>query len=342
MSQYAHLSTPDPEFLELVSKLPGSIPAPGPIDVASQRQAMRAIVVPRIMETLRPDLPAESSYDILDRNIVVDGGEILVRCIRPVPREHEGKEFPILVWFHGGGWISGELDIDDFALRILSVEFRISVVNVDYRLAPEHRFPTALDDCYAALKWTVNNAAEIAGSPTKGFLVGGASSGAHCAAVIAHRTRGDPFFNSFPLTGHILQLPSTSPRACSSRCLMLCRFVADLLSMDQNKDAPFLSKANIEFFCECLQVMPANSEFSPLLLSHENLAPAYIQVTGLDPLRDEGLLYERLLRESGVKTKLDIYPGVPHAFHRSFPELSASRKWEADFRAGLSWLLSGP
>ncbi|KAJ7710494.1 hypothetical protein B0H17DRAFT_1027141 [Mycena rosella] len=85
MSQYSHLSTPDLEFLELV-----------------QRQAMSAIVVRRIMETLRPDLPTESSYDILERNIAVDGGEILVRCIRPVPREHEGKEFPILVWFHGG------------------------------------------------------------------------------------------------------------------------------------------------------------------------------------------------------------------------------------------------
>ncbi|KAJ7495200.1 hypothetical protein FB451DRAFT_1020178, partial [Mycena latifolia] len=74
---------------------------------------------------------------------------------------------------------------------------------------------------------------------------------------------------------------------------------------------------------------------------HAGVAPAHRQVAGLDPLRDEGLLYERVLRESGVKPKLDIYLGVPHAFYAAFPQLSASRKWDKDFRARLAWLLVG-
>ncbi|KAJ7710493.1 Alpha/Beta hydrolase protein [Mycena rosella] len=331
MSQYSHLSTPDPEFLEVASKLPPPATA-GPLDVASQRHLMTTMVVPRILQTFRPLLPAESSYRIRNLDIPVDDGTIAIRCVQPIARDDEDS-FPLLVWFHGGGWVSGDLDIDDFHLRIISVELRISIVNVDYRLAPEHPFPTGLNDCYAALKWTAANAAELSGAPAKGFLIGGASAGAHYAAILGHRARDDLFFTSTPLTGQILQIPAVIHIAAYPE-----RFKADLLSMEQNKDAPILNKADGEFFWNCLQAAPSDPEASPLILLHEGISPAYIQVAGLDPLRDEGLLYERLLRESGVKTKLDVYPGVPHGFH-GLP-LAASKKWEADFRAGLGWLLS--
>ncbi|KAJ7688074.1 alpha/beta hydrolase fold-domain-containing protein, partial [Mycena rosella] len=199
------------------------------------------------------------------------------------------------------------------------------------RLAPEHPFPTGLNDCYAALKWTAANAAELSGAPAKGFLIGGASAGAHYAAILGQRPRDDLFFTSTELTGQILQIPAVVHTAAYPE-----RFKADLLSMEQSKDAPILNKADGEFFWS--ESAPSDPEASPLILLHEGLSPAYIQVAGFDPLRNEGLLYERLLRESGVKTKLDVYPGVPHGFH-GLP-LAASKKWEADFRAGLGWLLS--
>ncbi|KAJ7803887.1 alpha/beta hydrolase fold-domain-containing protein [Mycena olivaceomarginata] len=270
------------------------------------------------METHRPRLPAESSYRLEDRK-----------------RARLGVSLS-WIYIHGGAFVTGDLDIDDFFLRTISVDFRISIVNVDYRLAPEHPFPTGVNDCYAALKWAASNTSEISGALAKGFLVGGLSAGGSYVAAVTHRARFDPFFTDRKITGHILQVPTLlHPLAAIPE-----KFKADLLSMEQNKDAPMLSKVNHEFFYHCLKADPSNLEVSPLLLSHGNLPPAYIQICGLDPLRDEALLYERLLREDGIKTKLDIYPGLPHGFHAFFPQLAASRKWDVDFRAGLGWLLA--
>jgi acetyl esterase/lipase len=173
MSEYVHHSTPDLEFKELLPNLPA--PAHGPIDIAAQREQVRTIVTPLIMETHRPRLPAgelmpsslsgsgfihwfisaESSYRLEDRKVTVDGGEITVRCIQPIPKAGETGGFPVLVYIHGGGqqahllvmldlshdflptfypaFVTGDLDIDDFFLRTISVDFRISIVNVDYR-----------------------------------------------------------------------------------------------------------------------------------------------------------------------------------------------------------------
>ncbi|KAI0916142.1 hypothetical protein AcV5_003163 [Taiwanofungus camphoratus] len=105
------------------------------------------------------------------------------------------------------GWIFGTLDMDDYSLRILCVDLQICIVNVEYRLAPEHSFPTGLNDCYAALKWTSNNQRLLSGSSSIGFLLGGQSAGSNLAAVIARRARDDPFFAKHRITGHILQIP---------------------------------------------------------------------------------------------------------------------------------------
>ncbi|KAJ7805113.1 hypothetical protein B0H14DRAFT_2383090, partial [Mycena olivaceomarginata] len=85
---------------------------------------------------------------------------------------------------------------------------------------------------------------------------------------------------------------------------------------------------------------PADPELSPLLADHNGLPPTHLQICGLDPLRDEGLLYERLLREQGILTRLDIYPGVPHGFSSMLPEMTATKKWDADLREGLKWVLA--
>ncbi|KAJ7800620.1 Alpha/Beta hydrolase protein [Mycena olivaceomarginata] len=334
MAEYAHLSTPDPEFSVLWSKLQAAYPPPGTITVASQRHAMTSIVNPKVMDNLRPHLPPGSAYRVTEDQVPVDGGKIAVRCIEPVPQDDETAGFPLLVWFHGGGWISGDLDLDDFYLRILSVELRLSIVNVDYRLAPEHQFLSGLNDCYSALKWAMNNAPKLSASVSRGFLVGGASAGGHLAAAVIHRARDDPSFDGRRPTGHILQSPSLiHPQAYPEQ------YKTQLLSLEQNQDAPMIGRASLNFFLECLQVDASHPEISPLLLSHEKLPPAYIQVAGLDPLRDEALLYTRLLRECGVLTNFDVYPGVPHGFHLNFPQLAASIKWETDIRAGIRWLL---
>lgn len=111
--------------------------------------------------------------------------------------------------------------------------------------------------------------------------------------------------------------------------------------MDEVTDGPYLSKKDAERFSELYQADPLDPRYSVLLApSHSGLPPAYIQVSGLDPLRDEGILYEKVLRESGVKTKLDVYPGLPHGGHIIFPTTSLSAKVNQDFNAGLQWLLN--
>ncbi|KAJ7511971.1 hypothetical protein B0H11DRAFT_2183148 [Mycena galericulata] len=129
------------------------------------------------------------------------------------------------------------------------------------------------------------------------------------------------------LTEQILPIPTlmiTHPAAYPEKSASK----RELLSIEQNKDDPIVPKACIEFFL----VPPSHVEFLPILLTHEDLRAAHIQAAGLDPLQYAGLLYERILREVGG-TRLDIYPGVPHAIHASFPRLVASRRWETDFRA---------
>ncbi|KAJ7686606.1 Alpha/Beta hydrolase protein [Mycena olivaceomarginata] len=342
MSQYAHLSDPDPEFSDALLKLP--IPPP-PLDLL---QAMRSLMTDLASKTKthnRPKLPDESSYSVEDCKIAVEGGEITIRCIKPTPTGGEVPEFPVLFWAHGGGCVSGDLELDDFPHRILCVKYRISIVSVDYRLAPEHPFPIGLNDCYSALKWTVENATRIFADPNKGFLVGGNSAGGYLATVLAHRARDDPLVLNHKITGQILQYPRVLSRAAYP-------------PQSQNKDGPGLTAASIDFIAGLVKAPPSDPEYSPLLAPHEGLAPTYIQVCGLDPLRDEALLYERLLREADVKTSLDMrvdhhgershnliciehrrYPGVPHGFNFAFPHLAASIKFEADLNAGLAWLL---
>ncbi|KAJ7093693.1 Alpha/Beta hydrolase protein [Mycena epipterygia] len=277
---------------------------------------------------------SESTYKLEDHIVTVEDGEISVRTISPIPTPNEDSEFPVLVFFSWGRCASGSIDMKDFDLRILSVDLRLAIVNVGYRLAPEHRFPTGLNDCYAALKWTVENCARICGSIEKGFVVGGSSAGANLAAAVVHRSLKDPFLQQHKLTGHILQIPALVHPAAYP-----LEYASELLSYEQNKNAPTLGKDLMDFFYECLNGPPADPDVSPLLADHTGLPPAYLQVCGLDPLRDEGLLYERLLRELGIPTKLDIYPGVPHGFKIMFPGITAAKTWEVDVRNGLKWLL---
>ncbi|KAJ7162681.1 Alpha/Beta hydrolase protein [Mycena crocata] len=326
MSQYSHLSQPDPELLPYLSALPppgDAAPAP---DVATQRRGMDGFI-PFIIDHYKDKMPDASKYVVKHHTIPVEGGEISLRSI--TPSSHGDETFPVLVWYHGGGWFMGNIELDDCQLKIIAVAARISIVNVEYRLAPEHPFPTPHNDCYAALKWVATNAVTIRGALQKGFLVGGASAGGNLAAAMTHRARDDPFFAQNRITGQVLQIPAlVHPSAVPDK------YKSELLSYEQNKDAPVLSKAATDRCYELLAGPPTNVDVSPLLADHTGIPPAYIQICGLDPLRDEAFLYARM-----VESKVDVYPGVPHGFYQVFPKLAASTKWDADLLPGIAWLL---
>ncbi|KAI0781851.1 Alpha/Beta hydrolase protein, partial [Abortiporus biennis] len=290
----------------------------------------------------------ESSHTVQDRLIPVDGdgSEITVCVIRPTSTGVD-QTFPLLVFIHAEvtGFFVGTLDMDEYWLIGLLVELQLVIVSVDYRLAPEFPFPIPLNDSYTALKWCVSNASSINVDPRKGLLVGGGSAGGNITAAIALRARDDPFFEEAgcPVTGQILQAPALLHPKADIPEKHIVRFYCiryrDLLrSMEENKDAPVINVASYLETIEYYKAPPNDPNVSMILAAcHSGLAPAYFQVCGFDPVRDEGLLYEKILRENGVPTKIAVYPGLPHGGGHSHLPISA--KYRKDIIHGTRWLL---
>ncbi|KAA1468763.1 alpha/beta-hydrolase [Dentipellis sp. KUC8613] len=334
MSQYAHLSVPDPEFAAASANFPIFAPTR---DIEVLRKALRDGVA-YFNEVAKNLLPADSEYREEEHQIPVDGGEITVRCFTPTPGgEDGGGPYPLLVNFHGGGWSTGGLFTDDTYLRHLCVAHKVSIVNVDYRLAPEHPHPIPRNDCYAGLKWAADHATLLNASPAKGFIIHGASSGANLAADATHRAKNDPFFQGRPLTGQVLQFPVVIHVDYIPE-----KYKSEIFSFEENAENLTLPASAMRYFYEIYGADPKDEDVYTLLKpDHKGLPPAVIQICGQDPLRDEGILYDKVLREAGVKTKLNIYPGVPHAFILAFPQIKQGQKYIKEVKAGLQWLLDG-
>ncbi|EKD12229.1 lipase 2 [Drepanopeziza brunnea f. sp. 'multigermtubi' MB_m1] len=313
---------------------------------------LRAMLLARKKESLSADVVPgeEASYVEEDRQIPVrDGSTITARIHKPKRPPVDGC--PIFVVYHGGGFVLGGLETETLLCRSFTGLGGIAV-NVDYRLAPEHPFPVPVEDAYDALKWTAAHFEELGGNPKKGFLVGGISAGGNFGAVLSLLYRDDKL--SPPLTGSYLSIP-----ACIPEELVPEKYQAVYLSREQNKDAPILNQNTIDLF----ESKPTFSRgamhgvdfflaehykpdrMSPLRTpiihkSHRGLPPTYFQVCGLDPLRDEALIYEEILRkENGVKTLVDIYPGLPHGFWGWWTAADFSKSFQEDCVKGMKWLL---
>lgn len=181
------------------------------------------------------------------------------------------------------------------------------------------------------------NAAQLGADLSKGFIVAGTSAGGNIAATISHLARDEKF--SPPLTGCHLMIPTM----CANYALPE-KYRQYEHAWEQNKNAAILSRKACDLFYDCY--LPAterhNELFSPLLFKtgHAGLPPCYLQVCGQDPLRDEALIYEKVLREEeGLKTKLDVYPGLPHGFWSVFPTIESSKKFVEESVKGVQWLL---
>ncbi|KAK7060416.1 hypothetical protein VNI00_001181 [Paramarasmius palmivorus] len=351
MAEYSHLSESDPDFAVIAAHFP-SVDESQPLSPAQRRQNYRDTILAALKATRSP--PPDSEYQLTDRQIDAgDGAQILVRCVVPTRKAGE-TDFPLLFWTHGGGWVIGDTEWDDFKLRQLAVDMRIAVVNCEYRyvfgslsgviiqrdtfiprLAPEHPFPIPVTDSFTCLKYFAAHPDLVSANLSKGFLVGGTSAGGNLAAVLSHLARDDPFFKDKPLTGQLLRIPVTlHPDAYPEE------HKNALLSMEQNKDALVVNKKAMRDFWDLYNPDPFDPRASPVLLpSHTGLPPAYFQICGQDPLRDEGFLYEKLLRNAGVKTKVDVYKGVPHGFDIIAPNIPSGKKFEEDFDKGVRWLL---
>ncbi len=264
--------------------------------------ALHQLGVEKVREAIRSGSafgPQEHVAHVEDRGIPGPAGEIPVRVYRPAAE----APLPALVFFHGGGWVAGDLNTHDVICRILTNAARCVVVSVDYRLAPEHRFPAGPDDCYAATVWTANNAAAIGADPSR-LAVAGASAGGTLAAVVAMmaRDRRGPRLACqvlwYPATDAAMDTPSHRDYSAGSYYL--------------------LSRADMEWFWN-YYLSSARDRANPYCCPTaakdlSNLPPALIVTAEYDPLRDEAEEYAARLKRAGVAVKCTRYEGVTHAF----------------------------
>jgi len=247
---------------------------------------------------MTPKLPVPLR-DVSDWAIAGPAGDIGVRIYKP---EASGPR-PILVYYHGGGWVVGDLDSQDMICRGLCHGTECIVVSVDYRLAPEHRFPAAVDDCYAALTWCAAHGGEIGGDPAK-IAVGGDSAGAVLSAAMSIRARDEngPGLKAQLLFYGSMNYPSGNPS-----------------SMTEYADGPILTADDVDYFWHQYLAAPEVEQNHPWASpirapTHRGLPPAFIGTAELDPTRDPAEAYGPVLSGAGVPVELHRYAGMPHGF----------------------------
>ena len=226
-----------------------------------------------------------------------DGQPMPARAYRPASADKP----PVLIFLHGGGWIAGDLVSHDPLCRELMLASGCVIVSIEYRLAPEHKFPAAPMDCYSALQWVVDHGAEYGWDSTR-VAIGGDSAGGNLAAAVTQlaRDRRGPRLAFqllvYPVTDHAFETPSYR----------------------QFADGYLLTReAMISHWCDYLPDADAgrNPLASPLRAENlEGLPPALVITAEYDPLRDEGERYAQRLRDAGVEVELKRYDGMLHAF----------------------------
>jgi acetyl esterase len=236
--------------------------------------------------------------DIVDvarvEDITVDG-----RLAARLYASTVGAPLPMLVWFHGGGWTIGDLDSADRTCRRLAAGTGALVVSVDYRLAPEHPFPAAADDCFGSLRWLIDNASSLDGDPSR-VAVGGDSAGGNLAAVVACRARDE----RLALRHQLLVYPVTDCTMSSS-------------SYETNGEGYLLTRDTMAWFVDNYvgDGDPKDPRVSPLFVDDlSGVAPALVITAEFDPLRDEGEAYAQRLREAGVDVDVRRFDGQTHSF----------------------------
>ena len=236
------------------------------------------------------------------RDLAIPGpeSEIPIRAYRGEAPTDSPR--PVLVYYHGGGWVLGTLDSIDGACRRLARRGECVVVSVDYRLAPEHPFPAAVEDAAAALRWTADNAEVFGGDPER-LAVGGTSAGGNLAAATALRARANERLPD--VARQFLLYPITN-------------YALDTDSHRENADAPLLTSADVAWFWDRYLRSPvdgANPYASPLRARDlSGLPPATVVTCGHDPLRDEGVAYAERLESAGVAVRHDHHADQPHGF----------------------------
>jgi acetyl esterase len=254
----------------------------------------------------------EPVRDVTETTIPGPASTLRVRVYRPAARLAGAAPLPVVVYFFGGGWSLGTLDTCDGICRMLTNAARCVTVSVSYRLAPEHKFPAAVEDCYAGVAWASSHAGELGGDPAR-LAVAGDSSGGNLAAAVAlmARHRGGP-----AIIHQLLVYPNTDYQAATPSMRDIC-------------DVYFFNPASVRWYWGLYLARPQDGA-SPLAspLRADDLAglPAATVITAqYDPLRDEGEQYASRLQEAGVPAEVVRYDGMIHGFFTMVGILDTAR-----------------
>jgi acetyl esterase len=250
-------------------------------------------------ESLRPVAGiAESVSSVEDLRIPGPEGDIPIR----VYTANASAPRPALVYFHGGGWVVCDLDTHDIVCRAIARRAGAVVVSVDYRLAPEHKFPAAVVDCYAATAWVAANSTKLGINPSQ-IAVGGDSAGGNLGAVVSLKSRDE---NGPAIALQAMVYPVTD----------LSSFATP--SYQEFGEGHQLTKSEMEWFRDHYlgSMLDAHSPYASPLLARDlrGLPPALIITAECDPLRDEGEAYAKRLQQAGVAVTYTCYPGMIHPF----------------------------
>ena len=266
----------------------------------------------RALQAARPNLPGPEVGSVSDHLAPGPHGDVPVRVYVPVT--DDAGPLPVSMWFHGGGWVIGSVATNDATCRALANAAGAIVVSVDYRLAPEHKFPIPFDDSYAATVWAAENAASLGGDPSR-LAVAGASAGGNLSATIALRARDE----NGPALAHQSLIYPVTDRDYSRP------------SYAENGEGYGLSYASMLWFWDCYlssEADASNPYVVPMLAEDlSGLPPAFVLTCEYDPLRDEGEAYAERLRAAGVPTKHSRYDGMIHAFFNA--GIPFTRTWDA-------------
>ena len=307
----------DPQARALLDQVTAmGAPALHTLPVAEARQAIAAMSA--LQGTPEPIAQVEN------RRIPGPAGELPIRIYTPAG----SAPLPVLVYFHGGGWVIGNLETHDGTCRTLANGAGCVVASVDYRLAPEHRFPAAVEDAYAATAWVSSHASALNGDAAR-VAVGGDSAGGNLAAVVAlmARDRGAP-----RLAYQLLVYPVIDA-AC------------DTASYRDNAEGYFLTRDMMLWFWGHYLGGDSNRRHpyhSPLRADHlSGLPPAFVITAEFDPLRDEGEAYAERLRAAGVPVQLTRYSGMVHGFFGLGAVLDQAKVAMAEVTASLREAFAG-
>jgi acetyl esterase len=266
-------------------------------DPNAVRALMNAAVMPSGIEIA----------SVSEREVPGPNGPVPVRVYRPAGDAAK----PVIVYYHGGGWVLGSLETHDGTCRRLADGADAVVVSVDYRMGPEDRFPAAVDDSYAALTWVAANAAEIGADPAR-LVVAGDSAGGNLAAVMSQRAREDGPAIAFQL----LIYPVTDHEFTS-------------VSMEENAVGYYLTRDAMRWFYDHYLEDPSQGDdprVSPLRAADlSGLPPAFVLTAQYDPLRDQGIAYADALREAGNVVEMTMYEGLFHGFFSMFDLIDAGK-----------------